>query len=405
MGRSFNIPMTLRLDNYDTANDDKASKIISTNLGRLVQGHDAQQLLADPTVAGTLKHLYVLMSSDPRLAAQILFMSVILDKTTKILVDRLIQGSNLEEMFSTFLGMLQSSHKTKRAAELNVKQNNLEAIKERSEHAFIIRVPALGFQEHNFELTVKGNVLKVFGLAVTPNGPKNLKGEVDIDSIYDSKKVFATLKHGYLEVSFPYGTKDTMTEDTFIVSWRDKASLLQGDGEGECRWWVMDDGRGRGLEVEKVRALGANGEVRGSRVVVVWMEDGGETVSARVVSRVVLGLVPEPIHTTPPNDDYVPHDTKSILDELLEEFGDEILNVIMVDDEADFNPTKDLEELEKILAKEPQSNFTEIQVDRDIISLGWYAFYSLFFYPVAYLHSKGVCYFHPHLIPSEGMDT
>ncbi|GKF01669.1 hypothetical protein Tco_0028592, partial [Tanacetum coccineum] len=130
--------------------------------------------------------------------------------------------SNLEEMFSTFLGMLQSSHKTKWAAELNVKQNNLEAIKERSEHAFIIRVPALGFQEHNFELTVKGNVLKVFGLAVTPNGPKNLKGEVDIDSIYDSKKVFATLKHGYLEVSFPYGTKDTMTEDTFIVSWRDK---------------------------------------------------------------------------------------------------------------------------------------------------------------------------------------
>ncbi|GJW94790.1 hypothetical protein Tco_0174462 [Tanacetum coccineum] len=37
--------------------------------------------------------------------------------------------------------------------------------------------------------------------------------------------------------------------------------------------------------------------------------------------------------------------------------------------EFDFNPTKDLEELKRLLAKEPQSNFTEIQVDRDIISL------------------------------------
>nr|GEV43588.1 hypothetical protein [Tanacetum cinerariifolium] len=49
----------------------------------------------------------------------------------------------------------------------------------------------------------------------------------------------------------------------------------------------------------------------------------------------------EPIHTTPPSDDYVAPTTKSILDELLKEFEDEILNVTMVDDEADFNPTKD----------------------------------------------------------------
>ncbi|GJV71641.1 hypothetical protein Tco_1491636 [Tanacetum coccineum] len=50
------------------------------------------------------------------------------------------------------------------------------------------------------------------------------------------------------------------------------------------------------------------------------------------------------------------------------EFRDEILNVTMVDEEGDFNPTKDLEELKRLLAKEPQSNFIEIQVDRDIIS-------------------------------------
>ncbi|GJX98252.1 hypothetical protein Tco_0355271 [Tanacetum coccineum] len=74
------------------------------------------------------------------------------------------------------------------------------------------------------------------------------------------------------------------------------------------------------------------------------------------------------IHTTPPNDDYVAPATKSILDELLEEFGDEILNVATIDEEAD--PTKDLEELERLLAMRPQSNFTEIQVDRDITSPG-----------------------------------
>ncbi|GJV86428.1 hypothetical protein Tco_1530366, partial [Tanacetum coccineum] len=60
--------------------------------------------------------------------------------------------------------------------------------------------------------------------------------------------------------------------------------------------------------------------------------------------------------------------TKSILDELLEEFRDEILNVTMVDDEADINPTKDLEELEILLAKEPQSNFEKIQVHSVIIN-------------------------------------
>ncbi|GKA24330.1 hypothetical protein Tco_0710363 [Tanacetum coccineum] len=88
------------------------------------------------------------------------------------------------------------------------------------------------------------------------------------------------------------------------------------------------------------------------------------------IDEVVQPLILEPIHTTPPNDDFVTPTTKSILDKLLEEFGDEILNVTMVDNEADFNPTKDLEELERLLAKEPQSNFTEIQVNRDIISPG-----------------------------------
>ncbi|GJS04985.1 hypothetical protein Tco_0321493 [Tanacetum coccineum] len=78
------------------------------------------------------------------------------------------------------------------------------------------------------------------------------------------------------------------------------------------------------------------------------------------IDEVIQPLIPQPIHTTPPNDDYVAPATKLILDELLEDFGDEILNVTMVDEEADFNPTKDIEELERLLAKDTQSHFTKI---------------------------------------------
>ncbi|GJY35313.1 hypothetical protein Tco_0420691 [Tanacetum coccineum] len=58
-------------------------------------------------------------------------------------------------------------------------------------------------------------------------------------------------------------------------------------------------------------------------------------------------IQPLPIHTTPPNDDYVAPATKSILDELLDEFDDEIVNVTMVDEEA---------------AKDPRSHFMKLQV-------------------------------------------
>ncbi|GJV69416.1 hypothetical protein Tco_1484925 [Tanacetum coccineum] len=44
-------------------------------------------------------------------------------------------------------------------------------------------------------------------------------------------------------------------------------------------------------EIEKVKALGANGVMSGSRVGVVWMEVGGEIVRARVVSRVAVKVM------------------------------------------------------------------------------------------------------------------
>ncbi|GJS30551.1 hypothetical protein Tco_0491171 [Tanacetum coccineum] len=72
-------------------------------------------------------------------------------------------------------------------------------------------------------------------------------------------------------------------------------------------------------------------------------------------------------HTTPPDEDYVALATKSILDDLLKEFGDEILNVTLVDEGAECSPTKDLEELERLLAKYFKSHYTEIQVHYVII--------------------------------------
>ncbi|GJX62560.1 hypothetical protein Tco_0295460 [Tanacetum coccineum] len=51
------------------------------------------------------------------------------------------------------------------------------------------------------------------------------------------------------------------------------------------------DSNGEFGGVGKVKALGANGDMSGSRVGVVWMEVGSGIMRARVVSRVVLGLV------------------------------------------------------------------------------------------------------------------
>ncbi|GKA16370.1 hypothetical protein Tco_0696117 [Tanacetum coccineum] len=59
---------------------------------------------------------------------------------------------------------------------------------------------------------------------------------------------------------------------------------------------------------------------------------------------VIQPLIPTTLHTTPPNEDYVAPATKPILEKLLE---DKILNVAMVDEEAD--PTRDLEEPERLL--------------------------------------------------------
>ena len=52
------------------------------------------------------------------------------------------------------------------------KQKQLDAIKDMLEDAFVILVPALGFQKYNLSLSIKGHMLGVFGRGVTPHGPR-----------------------------------------------------------------------------------------------------------------------------------------------------------------------------------------------------------------------------------------
>ncbi|GJZ09188.1 hypothetical protein Tco_0543471 [Tanacetum coccineum] len=70
---------------------------------------------------------------------------------------------------------------------------------------------------------------------------------------------------------------------------------------------------------------------------------------------------------TPPHDAYDAPATDPILDELLEEFRDELLDITVVDEEADCNPTRDIEKLERLLTKYPQSYFMEIHVHSVIV--------------------------------------
>ncbi|GJT79925.1 hypothetical protein Tco_1054267 [Tanacetum coccineum] len=74
-----------------------------------------------------------------------------------------------------------------------------------------------------------------------------------------------------------------------------------------------------------------------------------------VIEDIIQPLILKTLRATPPNEDYVAPATKPILDELLE---DKILNEAMVDEEAD--PTRDLEELERLLFEDP--HFIKIQV-------------------------------------------
>lgn len=148
-------------------------------------------------------------------------------------------------------------------------------------------------------------------------------------------------------------------------------------------------------------------------------------------SNPILEVQPLTSPITPPDDNYEAPTTNPILDELLNEFGDEVLDVTVIDEEAGCNPTKDVE-LEPVLYEKPlsfnvdegvnmaviekpvsqkqhgmsQSSTNTGMVRREMKSPLRYNYNSSFPYLIANSHPHGVySYFHPHLIPSEGMNT
>ena len=147
---------------------------------------------------------------------------------------------------------------------------------------------------------------------------------------------------------------------------------------------------------------------------------------------------------TPPNEAYKAHSINPFLVELKNEFKDELVDTTMIE-EDDFNPMKDIEGLELLLAKDPFSSFMEVKgrlttngtnekertfTHPQYTTLSHVLFkpsnlltkpgkvkisvrilpryYLYIFYPslVANLHPYGAyCYYHPHLTASGGKNT
>ena len=108
-----------------------------------------------------------------------------------------------------------------------------------TEEAFVIFVPSLGFQKHSIHLSVKGRVLSISGLAVTPQGPRVLKGDAEVPEaiFFYAKNVVAAMEDGYLQVRFPFGSKETMIEESFPVVWGTESAKEKAAGI-----WLYDLG-------------------------------------------------------------------------------------------------------------------------------------------------------------------
>nr|GEW89087.1 hypothetical protein [Tanacetum cinerariifolium] len=78
-----------------------------------------------------------------------------------------------------------------------------------------------GFKEGNLTLWVEKNFLFVLGNAESSGDSKLLAEYVEInpECLFDAEKVTAELVDGYLKVTFPKGTKDTMVTKPFYVKW------------------------------------------------------------------------------------------------------------------------------------------------------------------------------------------
>ncbi|GKA90833.1 hypothetical protein Tco_0812703 [Tanacetum coccineum] len=85
----------------------------------------------------------------------------------------------------------------------------------------VMNIVALGVKKEYMQVQVIGHVLNVAASAMTPDGPNALSGSVDIEKeiFYDAKRVTWDLTYGYLRVTFPFGTADTMLQGPFSVPW------------------------------------------------------------------------------------------------------------------------------------------------------------------------------------------
>ncbi|GJV55543.1 hypothetical protein Tco_1456548 [Tanacetum coccineum] len=72
-------------------------------------------------------------------------------------------------------------------------------------------------------------------------------------------------------------------------------------------------------------------------------------------------LIPFPNEVKVVRQEEPDNDISSIPTQLLEEFGDKILDITVVDEEDDFNSTKDIEELERLISIDHESSLTKIK--------------------------------------------
>ncbi|GJV19507.1 reverse transcriptase domain-containing protein [Tanacetum coccineum] len=131
---------------------------------------------------------------------------------------------------------------------------------------------------------------------------------------------------------------------------------------------------------------------------------------------VMQPLIPQTVHFTPPDDDYVAPATNPILNKHLNEFGKKFADNTRVYKNIDSNPVNDFKELlkaynfetfiQKLLHQLSQSSHETRKANREMKSHQQYGFNLSFPYTVTNLHPHGIhCYSHSHLISSMGRNT
>ncbi|PWA65491.1 hypothetical protein CTI12_AA335280 [Artemisia annua] len=109
--------------------------------------------------------------------------------------------------------------------DINVKtqdQKKTEVTKKfTKEGDLVIKMVACGFKKAHLSLRVEEELLFVMGKCMLDGDLKEIDEIVQVnpEHLYDAENVSAKLDDGYLKVTFPKGSKDTMASEVFIVKW------------------------------------------------------------------------------------------------------------------------------------------------------------------------------------------